>query len=142
MAATDFKIIFVEAQNDKMHFLSTNKTKLTGGISKLIQKVVHGLLTRVGDDLYAPSWGCYIPDIIYKPYDQSRKSEVYTEIVASVKKVEQDVKRMQLLQESEGNIAILDFLTLRSLEIDYTTNRWIISLNLKPVGGTEQFFNL
>ena len=42
---TDFKVIFLdESQNNLVNVRSTERSRLTAGIFKLTQKVIHGLL--------------------------------------------------------------------------------------------------
>lgn len=145
MPAVDYKVTYIRQADDRVDITSTEAGRLTAGIYKLSQKVIHALLTRVGDDELSPSWGCFLVDILKIPYSSDRVTEVYSFVLAAVEKVENDIINLQQQQTNDSffdETEILDNLELLDVRANVELQQWEVDIRIHSVAGEELQFIL
>ena len=133
----DFKINFLKQSDNTVDITSTQKTRMTGGIFALSQKIIHGLFTNVGDDIYNESWGGNLKPIFKIPVLPTNKNKVFTKVRESIKKVESDIISDQALLTDPSAESTLDAANLIDVFPDVDNRIWRIDMEVINKTGTR-----
>jgi len=136
--AIDFKVNFLEGENNIVNITSSNKSKLTSGIFALSQKVLHGLLTSIGEDYYDINWGGNLLTIFKIPILPSNRSKVYSAVKDSLSKVKKDIIRDQSKIPDLKEESLLVDLILIDVFPDIDNQVWKVDFSV--VNGTGDRF--
>jgi phage baseplate assembly protein W len=144
MSNIDFKVTFVRSEDGRVDITSTNRTIITSKINKLCQKIIHGLLTRIGDDILYPDWGCFLIDVLRKPYSVDKKPEIYPQVFEAVEKVKNDIIKLQSndVYDEVDDASLLKDLELIDVIANEVERQWEIDIRVYSLSGEEYRFTI
>ncbi|KKN70456.1 hypothetical protein LCGC14_0430340 [marine sediment metagenome] len=116
---------------------STNTPLAAKGMDKLIQIVTMSLLTSPGRDVFNPSGGAGLREILPRGANQTTEVGVLSDVSIALIKVEDDIRSAQN-EEEEDPGARLASLALVSVQFDLPNSKWEVVVRLTSESGETE----
>lgn len=143
--SSDFQTKIVRNAQGLVGLTSTNRSSLISDMEKLIQKVIHCMLTKTGDDVYYPDYGCIFLEIVKRPVLKDAEDQFRTSCAEAIAKVKNDIISLQDERrqvEADNDESLLLDLQLVSVKANTVSNSWEINMRVTNRTGQSQTVNL
>lgn len=130
-----------DLQRHRLRFTWGKRTKLVGGILRLVQMVVKILLTTPGTDSFAPNLGTAVHGLLRRGVSQRSAAVVKMDISLSIRELERQIRAIQASQVIPDDERLRE-IGIRKIEYLPVSAEWLIDISVLSEAGEEVSFNL